>query len=66
MSTALTYLNPVRHNPHLTVRGNVFVRRIVLRDGRAVGVEAESGGEILNVEANEVVLSAGALKSPTC
>ena len=64
MSTAITYLNPVRHNLNLTVRGKVFVRKILPRDRRAVGVEAESGGEIFNVEANEVVLSAGALKSP--
>ncbi len=64
MSTAITHLNPVRHWLNLTVRGNVFVRRILLRDLRAVGVEAESGGEIFNVEAEEVVLSAGALKSP--
>src|SRR5262249_59110349 len=29
-----------------------------------VGVEVESGGEIFNVEAERVVLSAGAIKSP--
>ena len=64
MSTAITHLNPVRHRLNLTVRGNVFVRRILLQDLRAVGVEAESGGEEFNVEAEEVVVCAGALKSP--
>ena len=64
MSAAITHLNPVRHKLNLTVRGNVFVRRILLQDLRAVGVEAESGGELFNVEAEEVVLSAGTLKSP--
>ena len=64
MSTAITHLNPVRHKLNLTVRDNVFVRRILLQDSQAVGVEAESGGEVFNVDAVQVVLSAGALKSP--
>jgi choline dehydrogenase len=64
MSTAMTYLNPVRHYLNLTVRGGVFVRKIVIRDGEAVGVEAESGGEVFHVDAGRVVLSAGAIRSP--
>jgi choline dehydrogenase len=64
MSTAMTYLNPVRHHLNLTVRGGVFVRKIVIEDGRAVGVEAESGGAGFRVEADRVVLSAGAIRSP--
>jgi len=64
MSAAMTHLNPVRHRLNLTVRGGVFVRKILIKDLRAVGVEAESGGEVFNVEADRVVLSAGAIKSP--
>ncbi len=69
MSTAITHLNPVRHRLNLTVKGNVFVRRVLFDSGstgspRTVGVEVESGGEIFTVEADQVVLSAGALKSP--
>ena len=64
MSTAITHLNPLRHRLNLTVRGNVFARRIIFKDCQVVGVEAESGGEIFKVEADSVVLSAGALKSP--
>jgi predicted dehydrogenase (TIGR03970 family) len=64
MSTAMTHLNPVRHYLNLTVRGGVFVRKIVIRDGEAVGVEAESGGKLFRVDANRVVLSAGAIRSP--
>ena len=64
MSTAITHLNPVRHHLNLTVRGNVFVRRILIEDSQVVGVEAESGGEIFRLETASVVLSAGALKSP--
>ena len=54
----------MRHYLNLTVRGGVFVRKIVIRDGKAVGVEAESGGKVFTVEADRVVLSAGALRSP--
>ena len=64
MSAAVTHLNPVRHCLNLTVRGGVFVRKVLIKDSKAVGVEAESEGEIFNVEADRVVLSAGAIKSP--
>ena len=64
MSTALTHLSPMRHRLNLTIRGNVFVRRVLFEGQRAVGVEAESGGEVFQVEADRLVLSAGALKSP--
>lgn len=64
MSVAITHLNPMRHCLNLTVRGGVFVRKILFKDLQAVGVEAESGGEVFTVEADRVVLSAGAIKSP--
>lgn len=64
MSTALTRLHPMRHRLNLTVKGDVFARRVLIEDGRTVGVEAKSGGQIFRVEAERVVLSAGALKSP--
>jgi choline dehydrogenase len=64
MSVAITHLQPLRHYLNLTVRGGVFVRKIVIKDGKAVGVEAESGGKVFTIEADRVVLSAGAIKSP--
>jgi choline dehydrogenase len=64
MSTAMTHLNPVRHYLNLTVRGGVFVRKIVIEDGKATGVEAESEGTVFRIDANRVVLSAGAIRSP--
>jgi choline dehydrogenase len=42
----------------------VFVRKVVIRDGKAVGVEAESKGKVFHVAADRVVLSAGAIRSP--
>jgi choline dehydrogenase len=64
MSAAMTHLGPVRHHLNLTVRGGVFVRKIIVEGGKAVGVEAESGGKVFRVEADRVVLSAGAIRSP--
>ena len=64
MSTALTYINPNRHRLNLTVKSNVLTRRILFNGTRATGVEVESGGEIFEVEGEEIVLSAGAVASP--
>ncbi len=64
MSAALTHLGPMRHCLNLTVRGEVYVRRVLFDGARAVGVEAESGGEVFTLEASRVVLSAGAIRSP--
>ena len=64
MSTALSYVNPNRHRLNLTIRPNVLVRRILVEAGRAYGVEVESGGESFRLEAEQIVLSAGAIASP--
>ena len=64
MSTALTFLSAVRHRLNLTVRANVVVRRILFEGKKAVGVEVESAGEVYRVEAEQIVLSAGAMASP--
>ena len=64
MSAALTHLGPARHRLNLTVRGQVFVRRVLFEGTTAIGVEAESGGESFQVRADRVVLCAGAIRSP--
>ena len=64
MSTALTYINPNRHRLNLTVRGNALATRILFDGKRATGVEVESGGERFTVGGDEIILSAGAVKSP--
>jgi predicted dehydrogenase (TIGR03970 family) len=64
VSTAMAHLNPVRPFLNLTVRGGVLVRRILIEDGNAVGVEAESGGKQFRINSGSVVLSAGAIRSP--
>ena len=63
-STNLGYLNPARHRLNLTIRGEALAHRVILEGDRAVGVVAESGGEIFEVRGNEIVLSAGPIASP--
>ena len=64
ISTAIAYLGQARSRLNLTIRGGCLVHRILIEDGRAVGVEVESGGEIQQVRGGRVTLSAGAVVSP--
>ena len=64
MSTAVTHLNPARHRLNLTVKGDVYVRKILIENKSVVGIEAESGGEIFALDTDAVILSSGALRSP--
>jgi choline dehydrogenase len=64
MSTALTYLQSCRHRQTLSVKADALVRRILFSGQRAVGVEVDSGGETFVVEAEDIILSAGAIQSP--
>ena len=64
ISTALAYLDPIRHRLNLTIRADIAARRIVFEGKRAIGVEVESGGERFTVEGDEIVLSCGAIGSP--
>ncbi|MFI7067635.1 mycofactocin system GMC family oxidoreductase MftG [Kribbella sp. NPDC050124] len=63
-NAALAYLGPRHNTGLLTVRGGCLVTRVVARGGRVRGVLARTdrGEEML--EADEVVLSAGAFGSP--
>jgi choline dehydrogenase len=64
-STATGYLKPARGRPNLEVRTGCTVTRIVIEDGRAVGLEYLRGGErVVERAAREVILSAGAIASP--
>ena len=64
MSTAVTYLQMARDRMNLTVRSDVLVHRVLIENGRAVGVEVESGGETYRVESDLTILSGGAINSP--
>ena len=64
MSASLTYLSQVRHRLNLTIRGDVLVHRILFDGRRAIGVQAQSGGETFSVYADQIILSGGAINSP--
>jgi choline dehydrogenase len=65
VSSARAYLHPARDRPNLTIETGALVRRVVVRGGRAIGVEYAKGRQVLTVIANEeVVLAAGAYGSP--
>lgn len=61
-SAAKAYLKPVRERPNLEVRTGAQVARVVIVQGRAVGVQL-LGSEAI-IEAGEVVLSGGAVNTP--
>ena len=60
-STATAYLAPARGRANLTVRTGVQVRRILVEQGRAAGVETMQGERIA---AGTVILAGGAIGSP--
>ncbi|MEM7198061.1 MAG: choline dehydrogenase, partial [Pseudomonadota bacterium] len=63
-SCANAYLRPAlkRSNTHIL---SCFVRKIIIEDGRAIGVEVESNGSITTIYANrEVILAASSINSP--
>ncbi len=64
VSTAIGYLGPARSRLNLTIRGRCLVRRVVIENKRAVGVEVEAGGSIQMVYGKRVTVSAGAFASP--
>ncbi|WP_204249297.1 GMC family oxidoreductase [Frondihabitans sp. PAMC 28766] len=64
LNMGISYVNPVRDRPNLTVQGDTLVRRVVFDGTRATGVEVSHGGVVSVIEGDEIVLSAGGVKSP--
>jgi choline dehydrogenase len=63
-SSARGFLKPALHRPNLRLETNVLVDRLVVENGRVVGVRFSQGGEMIEARArSEVVLSAGAIGS---
>ena len=64
-STAAAYLGSARRRPNLSVRTNSQATRVLIEDGRAVGVEFVSNGATHIARARgEVVVSGGVYGSP--
>jgi choline dehydrogenase len=64
ISTAIAYLAPARRRANLEVRARVVADRVLIRDGRAVGVRLLDGDETVDVFGGRIVLSAGAIGTP--
>jgi len=64
-SAANAYLKPALKRGNLDLIKGALVRKVIIENGRATGVEFETGGEIrIAHAAREVVLSASAINSP--
>ncbi|MFK0157732.1 mycofactocin system GMC family oxidoreductase MftG [Streptomyces sp. NPDC090493] len=64
LNTAIGYLSAASGRPNLRVEGDSTVLRVVVERGRATGVVVEREGHRGTVYGGEVVLCAGALRSP--
>jgi choline dehydrogenase-like flavoprotein len=65
LSAADVYLEPARDRENLTIQGDALVDRVLFDGaGRASGVRALIGGRLVDIEAGEVIVAAGAIHSP--
>ncbi|MCG3754005.1 GMC family oxidoreductase [Amycolatopsis sp. Poz14] len=65
-STLITHLADARKRDNLEIRSLTEVVRVLVEDGRAVGIEVQAvgGTQRETIRADRVVLSAGAINSP--
>ncbi|WP_299810609.1 choline dehydrogenase [uncultured Roseibium sp.] len=64
-SAANAYLKPALKRGNLDLIKGALVRKVLIENGRAVGVEFETGGEVREARAaREVILAASSINSP--
>lgn len=65
-SAAYAYVTPQKDNPNLTVRLHCAVQKVLIENGRAIGVSyKDKSGDLVEVRVDgEVIVSAGALVTP--
>ena len=63
-NSAMTYLTSEINRPNLTIWANATVERVLFSGTRATGARIRRNGEVSDILAGEVVLSAGALATP--
>jgi choline dehydrogenase len=64
-STSVAYLLPAVGRANLTVISEVLAHRVVIENGRAIGVDVSRDGNIETIGAHrEVIVSAGAYETP--
>ena len=64
ISAAVAYLGPARARANLSIRARTTACRVIVVDGRATKVDVQTDGERAVLEADEIILSAGAIGSP--
>lgn len=65
ISAAYAFLEPLKNNPNLTMRLQAEVQKIIIDNGRAVGVRYKDKNGVHDVYTEgEIVLSSGALVTP--
>ncbi|MDG4766904.1 GMC family oxidoreductase N-terminal domain-containing protein [Solwaraspora sp. WMMD406] len=64
-STSVAYLHPAMGRPNLTVESGLQVHKVLIENGRAVGITGYQNGQPVTIRAErEVVVSGGAYNSP--
>jgi len=64
-SMATAFIRPVQFRKNLSIATDTMVRKVLIQDGRATGVEVEHVGSIRQIAVRrEVILAAGAIQSP--
>lgn len=63
-NSAFAYVDPIRHQPNLAIRGNVWVDRLALINGQVTAVETIGPQGRERIAAGRVILCAGAYGSP--
>lgn len=64
-SAATAHLKPALPRPNLVLKVKALVHRVVIENGRACAVEFKHGGRLHTIRAaKEIIVSAGAIKSP--
>ena len=64
-SSSTAFLRPARGRANLTVHTKALATRVIIENGRAVGIEYRRGGQMLRATAErDVILSGGVFNSP--
>ncbi len=64
-STATAFLKPIMHRSNLSIMTNTHVNRVVIKKGRATGIEIMHGSNIDVLPVNkEIIICAGTVNSP--
>jgi choline dehydrogenase len=64
VSAAVGYLNPVRGRKNLKIYPNTLTHRIRFKGTRAVGLDIERDGAQESIDADRIIVAAGAIGSP--